>query len=409
VKSAARGPHPFLYFLLFLPFGATTGYVQVTLGALAAQHGLGVAEAGALVATSLLPQTFKFLWAPFTDAISTRKRWYIGANLVSSATLACVGLVPLARENLATLEALIFVNSIAASFVGMAVEGLMAQATPTEGLGAAGGWSQAGNLGGSGIGGGLALILAVQLGTPKATVILAILLLLCNLALIPLPTLARAGGQLGSRFREVGRDLKALFTSSRSILPLALCFLPAGAAAASGLFSSTAGTWHASVSTVGWLNGGLAGVIMIPGSLAGGWLSDRMSKRTTAYAVTGAILAAATLAVLLLPTTEWAYVILCVSYSFVTGMTYGAFSAFALESSGGGAAASRYTIFASLSNIPITYMTTLDSRVAAYAGPRRMLGFDALAGVAGLILFFALAAGVRRFLAAPPAAPDATA
>ena len=36
------GPNPLLYFVLFLPFGATSGFVSIALGYLATKAGLSV-------------------------------------------------------------------------------------------------------------------------------------------------------------------------------------------------------------------------------------------------------------------------------------------------------------------------------------------------------------------------------
>ena len=38
--------HPIVWLILFLPFGATSGFVQVTIGFLAKQQGIGYATIG---------------------------------------------------------------------------------------------------------------------------------------------------------------------------------------------------------------------------------------------------------------------------------------------------------------------------------------------------------------------------
>lgn len=60
----ARAPHPFLYTLLILPFGAIGGFVGVALAFLATKHGLEVTDGAALVAVGMVPHTWKFVWAP---------------------------------------------------------------------------------------------------------------------------------------------------------------------------------------------------------------------------------------------------------------------------------------------------------------------------------------------------------
>jgi MFS transporter, PAT family, beta-lactamase induction signal transducer AmpG len=402
VKSR-RGPNPLLYFVLFLPFGASSGFVSVALGYLGRKQGLSVGEIAVLVSMTLVPQTFKVLWAPLTDVLWTRKAWYITANIISSLTVAALGFVPMSRANLPLLETMVLLNSLASTFVAMSVEAIMANATPDEERGRAGGFSQAGNLGGSGIGGGLGLIMAIHLPKPwMATTALALLLMLCQAALIPLPEPPKFVGNVVDGFKEVGRDLWRLGTSRSSVLALALCFLPAGAGAASGLFSSIAESWHASENLVSIMNGTLSGVIMIAGCLAAAPLSDAMNRKG-AYALAGAILAVVTAIIALMPRTPVTYAVLCVAYSFVGGLTYGTFTAFVLEAIGGGAAATKYNLMASLSNFPIWYMTRFDGLAADHWGPTNMLLFDAGAGVVGLVLLGLVALALK--LLWPQAAP----
>src|SRR6187551_1994272 len=162
--TGAAGPgetprlvHPAVWMVLFFPFGATSGFVSVTIGYLAKQQGIGDAAIAGLVAMSVLPHTFKFFWAPLPDTTFTRRRWYFGSNILSSLTLIGLALVPIRSDTLQLLRVLIFVNSLAVTFLGMAVEGLLAHTVSDTQRGTASGWLQAGNLGGAGLGGGLAL------------------------------------------------------------------------------------------------------------------------------------------------------------------------------------------------------------------------------------------------------------
>lgn len=404
MKSSSRvGPNPLLYFVLFLPFGATSGFVSIALGFLATHAGMSPTAVSVLIATSLAPQTFKFIWAPLTDVLWTRKRWYVGANLVSSLTLASLGFVPMTEHYLPLLEGLVFFNSLASTFVAMSTEAIMANATPDGERGKAGGFSQAGNLGGSGIGGGIGLLLSTHLAQPwMSTCIVAVTLLFCNLALLPLPEPRKEAHGVIAGFRAVGIDLWRLLWSRSAVLPLALCFLPAGAGAALGLFSSVAETWHASVDLVSLMNGWLSGGLMIAGCLAAAPLSDAMNRKG-AYAVAGGILALVAAIAAILPRTPWTYASLCITYSLAAGLTYGTFTAFVLEAIGGGAAATKYNVFASLSNIPILYMTRVDGWAAdAHFGgsPVKMLLVDAAAGVIGLVAFALVAVALKTFF--PP-------
>src|SRR5262245_29073930 len=159
--------------LLFLPFGATAGFVSVTIGYIAKQQGLGDATIAGLVAINTLPHTFKFLWAPIADSLWSRRFWYMLATAISTATLVAIGFVPVDEQSVPVLRALIAANSVAITFLGMAVEGLLGQSVSEQERGSAAGWLQAGNLGGAGIGGGVALSLAQRIGARDAFVLMA--------------------------------------------------------------------------------------------------------------------------------------------------------------------------------------------------------------------------------------------
>ena len=76
--------HPVLFLVLFFPMGISNGYVVVTLGFLLANQGVSVEAVAALGALSLLPQTWKFLWAPLVDTTLTVKKWFVLSAVVSA-------------------------------------------------------------------------------------------------------------------------------------------------------------------------------------------------------------------------------------------------------------------------------------------------------------------------------------
>ena len=80
--------------------------------------------------------------------------------IVNGGTLIAVGLFHPGPATLPVITGLIFVNSLSTTFQAMAAENLMAHSTSAAEKGRAGGWYQAGNLGGQGIGGGAALWIA---------------------------------------------------------------------------------------------------------------------------------------------------------------------------------------------------------------------------------------------------------
>ena len=190
--TTTRHVHPWLFMVLIIPFGVVAGYVSVSIAFQLRAVGVSVAQVAAIVALELLPHTWKFLWAPIPDTTLNQKTWYLIAGIGTAAGIALMSLLPATRAGLTTLSIVVFVTSTFVSFLGMAVESLMAHCTPEDLKGRAGGWFQAGNLGGAGVGGGLGLWLTQHLAAPwMSGAIVGALCLACCLALPGLPTPAR--------------------------------------------------------------------------------------------------------------------------------------------------------------------------------------------------------------------------
>ena len=72
------------------------------------------------------------------------------------------------HPSLVLISAWLTLSNFTATLLAMAVESLMAATIPDDKRGSAGGWSQAGNLGGQGLGGGLSLWLIQSMGLSDA-------------------------------------------------------------------------------------------------------------------------------------------------------------------------------------------------------------------------------------------------
>lgn len=393
-----RHSHPFLFMILILPFGVMSGYLTVSVAYLLAQAGIPVERIAALIALSYIPHTWKFAWAPIADITLSRRGWYLIGAGVSALGIFATGAIPAKLELLPLLSMIVLVSNFAVTFVGMAVESLMAYGTPEHEKGRAGGWFQAGNLGGSGLGGGLGLWIAQHSSAPwMAGAVLGAACLLCSVALffIPEPPPSRTAGGLRHNLVEVARDLWSVARSRRGYLALVLCFLPIGSGAASGLWSAVANEWRASADVVAIVTGVLGGVVMAVGCLAGGFICDRMDRKK-AYVGYGMLQALCAAGMALAPRTPTTYVVFTLVYALITGLTYAGFSAFVLEAMGRGAAATKYSAFASLSNTPIWYMTLIDGAAHKRFGSSGMLLTEAAFGALGLVLFLGVTAVVQR-------------
>src|SRR5262245_48377676 len=125
-----REPHPIVWTILYVPFGAFSGFITVALTFLATRRGLSITEGAFLNAAQLIMQWLKWVWAPAVDTTLTPKRWYVIATVLSGAGVLCMSLVPMSPATLWLLLFLIAAASFINSVVGMSVEALMAAATP---------------------------------------------------------------------------------------------------------------------------------------------------------------------------------------------------------------------------------------------------------------------------------------
>ena len=169
-------------------------------------------------------------------------------------------------------------------------------------------------------------------------------------------------------------------------LALLICFLPIGSGAASNLWAAIADNWQASADAVATANGWLSGAVSALGCVVAGSICDRMDRKT-AYALFGLALAACALAMAVAPRTQTMYISFVLIYAFILGMSYAGFSAVVLETIGAGAAATKYNVFASLSNMPIAYMTLVLGWAHTGWDATVMLTTEALFAVIGLLVF----------------------
>jgi len=77
-------------------------------------------------------------------------------------------------------------------------------------------------------------------------------------------------------------------------------------------------------------------------------------------------------------------------------LTYAGFSAFTLEAIGKGAAATKYNVFASLSNAPIYYMIFLDEWAHEKWKALGMLNLEAIMALIGVTLFITLFVSINK-------------
>ena len=401
--------HPFLFLVLFVPFGAVPGFLTVALAYELSKKGISTSDISVVVGISYLCLIFKWLWAPLVDTLLTRKIWYVGSTLVCGAGLWLAGRAAMGEHpSLFWISAALTVSNFTATLLAMAVESLMAATVPDDQRGRASGWSQAGNLGGQGLGGGLSLWLIQSMGLSDAAsgAVLGLLCALCCVALFWLddskPLLKVAGrveavGRRGvkANLLAIGTDLWDLLRSRVGVLALLICLLPIGTGAAQNLWSPIAGEWHASADVVAFVTGAMSGLISAAGCLVGGWLCDRIDRKA-AYCLSGFLLCVAVVGMALCPRTSNQYIFWTSAYAFVVGLCYAAYCAVVLEAIGKTAAATKFSFLSAVSNSPIMLMTFVDGWAQGRWGTNGMLWTEAWIGVAGIVVFAAVAGATKR-------------
>lgn len=402
-----RTTSPLAIFFLVLPYGISSGYATVTLPFVLTQAGFPVAVSASIVAIGISSNIWRFLWGPVADLTLTPRRWYLLGVAAGAATLALLGFMPLRPHAAAALTTVVFLSQVAATLVVLPVGGLIAYTVPDDKKGMAGGWYQAGNLGGSGIGGGAGVWLASHYSVPVAGLALAAMMAGCALALLFVPDLrvAKEGG-LGRRFAAIGADFRDLLRSPLAVLAMVLVSSPVGSGAATGLWSAVAPDWKASADLVALVSGVLSGVVSALGCVAGGWVSDRVG-RWWSYLGSGVLMGAITVAMALAPRTPGLYSAGVLLYALACGMCYAAFSALLLYVIGRGAASTKYATLSSLGNLPTSYMTAFDGWAHDRWGAAGMLHGEAILGVGSTALILVALGKIKA--AARAARPAATA
>ena len=396
---------PIYYIMLFLPMGITNGYAVVSLSYLLSQAGVSVGAIAALVGLSLLPQTWRAIWAPLVDATLSVRGWYLISAVTSGVLMAATAFVPITRDNLGIFQFLCFGFSFTATITTIAGSSLMAHGTSDEEKGRAGGWSQAGNLGGTGLGGGLGLWLAQHAPLWTSGTALGVFCIATSLALLFLnePTAEHRTKSLLGSLANVGRECWTLLTSRNGGLVFFLMLLPIGVGAAQNLWSAVADDWHASADAVALVNGVLGGVVAMVGCLIGGWICDLMDRKT-AYSLFGIVIAVATVLMALSPRTQTMFVVYVLLYAFLTGFSYAGYAAVVFETIGKGAAGTKSNILSGISNVPLIYAGFFDGWGHDRWGSNGLLYTDAALSVLGVLVFVAVAFMVRMLASRTPAA-----
>jgi MFS family permease len=203
---------------------------------------------------------------------------------------------------------------------------------------------------------------------------------------MPSPAHAPRTRRIRDLIVETLRDAWHVAKVPRGQLALLLCAVPLGLAVSSGLWSAMASEWDTDSDTVAVVSGILGGVVSSIGCLAGGWCCERWDRQRC-YVVFGILVAVIGAAMASLPHTKGVFVSLALLMSFCAGMSWAAYTAFVLDVIGVGGAATKFSAFASLANLPIWYMGHVNGWALKKWDTNAMLYLEAALGIAAAIVF----------------------
>jgi MFS transporter, PAT family, beta-lactamase induction signal transducer AmpG len=369
---------PYYIFFLVLPAGISNGFVTVALPFLLTKNGFPVAETAGIVALGLAANLWRFLWGPIADLSLSLRKWF-GIGVVASATmLLLLCFTPLTVKGAVLLSVIVFISQVAATFIMLPVGGFMAHRIKENRKGSAGGWFQAGNLGGTGLGGGAGLWLATHYNIAIAGIVLAAASILFALAVLMIEDVKQNKEKsVAGEMIMMGKDILSMLRIPIVLFTIIFICLPVGTGALSNIWSAIAADWKTDADAVALVTGLLSGLISALGCVAGGFIADRWGN-WMAYFSAGIGCAIITVAMSLLPFKPYMYIAGVLAYSFGSGMAYAAFSAVLLFAIGKKNASTKYSLLSSLGNLPVVYMTAFDGWAHDSYNSKYMLVADAV-------------------------------
>jgi PAT family beta-lactamase induction signal transducer AmpG len=386
MKYQRKNANPVTFMFLVLPSGISQGFITVSLPFILIHHGFSVAAAATITALGVSTNIWRFVFAPMTDMSFSLHKWYLTGNILGALTLLLLCFIQLDPGSTIMLSVFVLISQVAANFIVVPVGGFMAKTIPEEKKGRAGGWYQAGNLGGEGLGGGAGIWMFTHYSYQTALIVLSVAIIACSFALWFVPQVyAEKGISIKERFRMIGVDLRSLLRSPVAIYTMIVIVLPIGIAAATNLWSSVANDWHVKADEVALVTGTLSAFACVGGSVTGGWIADK-SGRWLAYFGAGTLMAAVTLVMTFFTYEPETYLIGVLSYAFTFGMANAAFSAIVLHAIGKGMASTKYALISSLGNIPVTYMTLFDGWLHDAYGIKMMLVGETFMGISFILI-----------------------
>jgi PAT family beta-lactamase induction signal transducer AmpG len=387
-----NAPHQFIrpiyVFFLQLPSGISSGFITVVIPYLLSKNGFPVALTASIVAVGVSANVWRFFWGPIVDVFLSLRKWYWIGLISTTTSLLLICLTPFTVKGAVLLSVIVFISQVAATFILLPINGIMAHRIEGTKIGKACGWYEAGNFAGTGLGGGAGLWLATHYSVILSGIVLctaSFVFALITLLIEDIPH--NKEKTILYELKEIGKDIFAMLKVPVGLFVSILLLMPIGTNAAADLWSAIAQDWKADLNTVVLVTGLLSGLISALGCIAGGVIADRWGV-WVAYLGCGLICAIVTFIMALMPLQPAVYIGGVLAYAFTNGMAYAAFTSMILFAIGKKNVATKFSLLASLGNLPVVYMTAINGRVHDKFNSQYMLMFEAIAGIVSVVIFF---------------------
>jgi PAT family beta-lactamase induction signal transducer AmpG len=366
--------------ITYLPFGLYSGFIIVALQLLLTARGLAVDHIALLQLAALLPSYTSFLVTPLVDCGLERRTW---ALIFASIAALCLGAGSLLMDaavagNATPLALTLLVGMFAAQLYSSTMGGMTPNLVDERDTGAVSGWLNVANLGGTGLGGTLGILIVQHLARPLAAAALTAEIFAPCLLLLIMAREMRIPRAVSETLRRLFRDIWAVSKTRAAIVGILIFITPSATFAAQNLFSGLGRDFHASDNAVTWIVGIGNAITCSLGAAVGGWLCNRIDRRML-FVGTGIVAATATLGMAFGARTAAVFFVGVTLYNLFAGINYAAASAVAFDIMGidNPLAATQYALLMAACNVAISTVIWGDSRGYKHFGARGALLADA--------------------------------
>ncbi len=416
----------FSFFLLYIGQGIPLGVSTVAFPAWLIANGAPETSVAAIIGTSFLPWSFKFIPAAFMDRyaylpMGRRRAWLICAQLLMVAGFAIAAIIGPGPDDLQTILYIVFLIGAGSAIQDVAVDGLAVDTLPEEEQGTASAFMFGGQTVGRALSGAAAGFGLQYFGSQDTFLFFLPFILLITLYVVFLrerPGEKRFPWSEGTthpinRERHVGAWLpmaKAAFKSLLKFDSLKLLLAAGFSRTGAGMMDTlwpiiavsfagfTTATYSGMISTVDL-------VISVISIAVGSFLTSKLGARVASVTIYAGV---ALFAVFILygqafwaATTAGFVAISCI-YSLFGTCTSICTNPLRMQLSDPTVAATQFTIYNSLSNLPVTLGATLFAVLGGTQEMSLLLWTMAALAVAGGLTYATMQAGSRREAAELP-------